>query len=32
VGNIGPVANADGQIDIQIRDLDQTIIDNPRTI
>jgi len=29
VGNIGPVANADGQIDIQIRDLDQTIIDNP---
>jgi uncharacterized protein (DUF2252 family) len=25
-GNLGPVANADGQIDIQIRDLDQTVI------
>jgi uncharacterized protein (DUF2252 family) len=29
VGNLGPVANADGQIDIQIRDLDQTVIGNP---
>jgi uncharacterized protein (DUF2252 family) len=29
VANIGTVANTDGQIDIQIRDLDQTIIDNP---
>jgi uncharacterized protein (DUF2252 family) len=29
VGNIGPVANADGQIDIQIRDLDQTVVGNP---
>jgi uncharacterized protein (DUF2252 family) len=28
-GNIGPVANAEGQIDIQIRDFDQTIIGNP---
>jgi uncharacterized protein (DUF2252 family) len=29
VGNIGPVANADGQIEIQIRDLDQTVVGNP---
>jgi uncharacterized protein (DUF2252 family) len=29
VGNLGPVANAEGQIDIQIRDLDQTVIGNP---
>jgi uncharacterized protein (DUF2252 family) len=29
VGNLGPVASADGQIDIQIRDLDQTVIGNP---
>ena len=29
VGNLGPVANADGQIEIQIRDLDQTVIGNP---
>jgi uncharacterized protein (DUF2252 family) len=28
-GNIGPVANADGDIDIEIRDLDQTVIGNP---
>ena len=28
-GNLGPVANADGQIAIQIRDLDQTVIGNP---
>lgn len=28
-GNLGPVANAHGQIDIQIRDLDQTVIGNP---
>jgi uncharacterized protein (DUF2252 family) len=26
VGNLGPVANADGQIEVQIRDLDQTVI------
>jgi uncharacterized protein (DUF2252 family) len=29
VGNLGPVADADGEIDIQIRDLDQTVIGNP---
>jgi uncharacterized protein (DUF2252 family) len=29
VGNLGPVADAEGQIDIQIRDVDQTVIGNP---
>ena len=29
VGNLGPVADTDGQIDIEIRDLDQTVIGNP---
>lgn len=29
VGNLGPVANAKGRIDIQIRDVDQTVIGNP---
>jgi uncharacterized protein (DUF2252 family) len=29
VGNLGPVASAEGNIDIQIRDLDQTVIGNP---
>jgi uncharacterized protein (DUF2252 family) len=29
VGNIGPLANSDGKIEIQIRDLDQTVIGNP---
>jgi uncharacterized protein (DUF2252 family) len=29
VGNLGPVANASGDIEIQIRDLDQTVIGNP---
>jgi uncharacterized protein (DUF2252 family) len=29
VGNIGPIAAVDGDIDIQIRDLDQTVIGNP---
>src|SRR5579871_5066842 len=29
VGNLGPVANAKGEIDVQIRDLDQTVIGNP---
>jgi uncharacterized protein (DUF2252 family) len=29
VGNLGPIANAEDQIDIQIRDLDQTVIGNP---
>ncbi len=28
-GNLGPVADVDGNIDIQIRDLDQTVIGNP---
>lgn len=29
VGNLGPVANVQGKIDVQIRDLDQTVIGNP---
>ncbi len=29
VGNLGPVASIKGHIDIQIRDLDQTVIGNP---
>ena len=29
VGNLGPVANAEGKVEIQIRDLDQTVIGNP---
>ena len=29
VGNLGPIADAKGRIDIQIRDLDQTVIGNP---
>jgi uncharacterized protein (DUF2252 family) len=29
VGNLGPVASAEGAIEIQIRDLDQTVIGNP---
>ena len=29
VGNLGPIANNKGAIDIQIRDLDQTVIGNP---
>jgi uncharacterized protein (DUF2252 family) len=28
-GNLGPVANAKDEVDIQIRDLDQTVIGNP---
>ena len=28
-GNLGPVADADGQVHIQIRDLDQTVVGNP---
>jgi uncharacterized protein (DUF2252 family) len=28
-GNLGPVADADGKIHVQIRDLDQTVIGNP---
>jgi uncharacterized protein (DUF2252 family) len=29
VGNLGPVASADGALAIQIRDFDQTVIGNP---
>jgi uncharacterized protein (DUF2252 family) len=29
VGNLGPIANANGRIEVQIRDLDQTVIGNP---
>src|ERR1700761_5156604 len=29
VGNLGPVANADGKVEMEIRDLDQTVIGNP---
>src|ERR1700759_120278 len=29
VGNLGPVANADGKVEIEIRDLDQAVIGNP---
>jgi uncharacterized protein (DUF2252 family) len=29
VGNLGPVADATGRIEIQVRDLDQTVIGNP---
>ena len=28
-GNLGPVADVEGKIDIQIRDLDQTVVGNP---
>ncbi len=29
VGNLGPVASAEGKVEIEIRDLDQTVIGNP---
>ena len=29
VGNLGPVADKKGRVDVQIRDLDQTVIGNP---
>ena len=29
VGNLGPVASTSGEVDIQIRDFDQTVIGNP---
>lgn len=29
VGNLGPVADAEGEVEIQIRDLDQSVIGNP---
>ena len=28
-GNLGPVANSEGEVEIQIRDFDQTVIGNP---
>jgi uncharacterized protein (DUF2252 family) len=28
-GNLGPLANEDGEVEIEIRDLDQTVISNP---
>ncbi|CAN7366570.1 DUF2252 domain-containing protein [Paraburkholderia sp. SIMBA_054] len=28
-GNLGPIANSQGKIEVQIRDLDQTVIGNP---
>ncbi len=29
LGNLGPVANLDGRVEVEIRDLDQTVIGNP---
>jgi uncharacterized protein (DUF2252 family) len=29
VGNLGPLADADGQVKVQVRDFDQTVIGNP---
>src|ERR1700683_5507269 len=29
VGNIGPLADSEGKIEIQIRDMDQTVVGNP---
>jgi len=29
VGNLGPVASAEGKVEIEIRDLDQTVLGNP---
>jgi uncharacterized protein (DUF2252 family) len=29
IGNLGPIADLNGKIEIQIRDLDQTVIGNP---
>ncbi|AWB22613.1 MULTISPECIES: DUF2252 family protein [Methylobacterium] len=29
LGNLGPLADADGHVDIQVRDLDQTVVGNP---
>ncbi len=29
LGNLGPLSDGDGQVDIQIRDLDQSVIANP---
>ena len=30
LGNLGPIADGEGKVDIQIRDLDQTVIGKPR--
>jgi uncharacterized protein (DUF2252 family) len=29
IGNLGPVENADGEVNVQVRDLDQSVIGNP---
>ena len=29
IGNLGPIANTAGEVEIQIRDLDQTVVGNP---
>src|SRR5665647_3500856 len=29
LGNLGPLADTDGKVDVQIRDFDQTVIGNP---
>lgn len=29
LGNLGPLADAEGRVDVQIRDLDQTVVGNP---
>ncbi|WP_243643472.1 DUF2252 family protein [Sphingomonas sp. PP-F2F-A104-K0414] len=29
LGNLGPIASADGQVEVQVRDLDQAVIGNP---
>ncbi|GEP09910.1 DUF2252 family protein [Methylobacterium gnaphalii] len=29
LGNLGPLADADGRVEVQVRDLDQTVIGNP---
>jgi uncharacterized protein (DUF2252 family) len=29
LGNLGPIANSEGEVEIGIRDLDQTVIGNP---
>jgi uncharacterized protein (DUF2252 family) len=29
IGNLGPIANSEGRVAIQIRDLDQTVVGNP---
>jgi uncharacterized protein (DUF2252 family) len=29
LGNLGPLADAEGKVDVQIRDLDQTVVGNP---